>query len=226
MPSNIQGTFDEPKVNEVVKVIGLHAVVGQVKFELIHLAALMSVGGNLNEAQVNFIADQLIQQYPNETLADFKLCFQRGAIGLYGDIQRMDGITIGGWMKMYLDEKYQFLEDKLMKEKDNPYQPIEPVPATEVQPAPPEVAQKYIDEMKEQFTGRVQEVGLTPEEIKKEGKETPPRKRGTSYIPQPETWEPKTWERSMRQWIKDEYGNISEFKVLEILEELKSTLKP
>lgn len=124
LPKKIDQVFDQPKVNELTKAIGLENVQLMIQFELINLAALMSVGGNLNKAQVPFIADQLIDLYPNESIADFKLCFQRGAIGLYGDIQRLDGITIGGWMKRYLDEKYEVLENQLMKEKDNLYKPI------------------------------------------------------------------------------------------------------
>lgn len=220
MPATIEGTFDEPKIKEVILVVGAHAVAGQVKFELIKLAALMSVGGNLNTAQVNFIADQLIQQYPNETLADFRLCFQRGAIGLYGDIQRMDGITIGGWMKKYLDEKYEILEDRLTKEKESIYEPVT-VTTNDPTVASPEVVQKYIDMLKERFENRKNEIGLTEDEIKRQGKETPPKKKGTSYIPEPETWKGDTWERSMRQWIKDEYGTLPEEKILEVLHELK-----
>lgn len=190
MPSKIEGTFDEPKVREVIMAIGEDAVLLQVRFELIHLAALMSVGGNLNDAQAKFIAKQLCDMYPNETLADFKLCFQRGAIGLYGDIQRMDGITIGGWMKAYLDEKYQVLEDMLMKEKDKPYdytltsaEKVAHAPIKNGMPAPPEVAQKYIDEMKEKLSNRVKEIPLTEDEIKVEGDiDNIPRRKGTSYM--------------------------------------------
>lgn len=189
MPTKIEGTFDEPKVREVILAIGEDAVVFQVRFELVQLAALMSVGGNLNDAQSKFIAKQLVDMFPNETLADFKLCFQRGAIGLYGDIQRMDGITIGGWMKMYLDEKYQILEDKLMKEKDTPYsyvptssEAIGHAPIKNGMPAPPEVAQKYLDEIMDKLSDRKNEIGLTPEEIRAQGKETPPKRKSTSAM--------------------------------------------
>lgn len=222
MPSKIEGTFDEPKVREVVLAIGEDSVVFQVRFELIQLSTLMSVGGNLNDVQSKFIAKQLVDLFPNETLADFKLCFQRGAMGLYGDIQRMDGITIGGWMKMYLDEKYQILEDKLMKEKDNPYAYTPVEPAKEGLPAPPEVAQKYIDEMLSQFNNRVSEIGLTEDEIKKQGKETPPRRRGSSYDHADESqYTLKQLEMIRRQQIKNQYGILPEEKILEILEELK-----
>src|SRR5690606_17318229 len=120
---------------EVVAVAGEKEVVKYVHFELIKLASLLSVGANLTDTQASFIAEELIRVFPNETLADFKLCFQRGAIGQYNingekDIFRMDGIVLRRWMEKYLEEKYQVAEEKLMKEKDAYYRitadPTEP----------------------------------------------------------------------------------------------------
>jgi hypothetical protein len=229
LPTKPLDTFDLPKVREVVSAVGKSAVSAFVEIELVKLADRLSVSGNMSDGQIVFLSSTLIETFPNETLADFKICFERGAVGRYGNIFRMDGIVLMEWMKKYLDEKYQELEDQLMKEKDHPYIPTGPekigfAPIKNGMPAPPEVAQKYIDEMAAQFKPQ-KEHGFTEDDIKELGQEKPVR-RGASYVPQPSTWEPKTWERSMRQWIKDEYGNIPESKVLEILEELKSTLKP
>lgn len=123
-PAKIEHVFDQPKVCEVILAIGKAPVLNQIEFELECLADLMSVGGNLNTAQVPFIASQLVEIYPTESIADFKICFRNGAMGSYGQIQRLDGITIRGWMEQYLDEKYQVMEDNLMKEKDDLYKPI------------------------------------------------------------------------------------------------------
>jgi hypothetical protein len=123
-PTKIQQVFAEPKVQEVILAIGRPAVLNQIEYELECLADLMSVGGNLNVSQVPFIAEQLVEMFPTESIADFKICFRSGAMGKYGDIQRMDGITIGKWMEKYLDEKYQVMEDELMKEKDDLYKPV------------------------------------------------------------------------------------------------------
>lgn len=119
MPSRIADALNFPVVKEVCEVAGNDAVKRFVEFELIRLSALVNVGSNLTDLQVNFIADELIQAYQNETLADFKLCFQRAAIGQYGDIFRLDGVVIGKWMKAYLEEKYQVAESELMKEKES-----------------------------------------------------------------------------------------------------------
>lgn len=119
MPSRIEDALNFPVVKEVLQVAGEVEVRRYIEFELIKLANLVSVGGNLNNAQVVFIAQELIATFPNETLADFKLCFQRGAIGQYGEIFRLDGIVIRGWMGKYLEEKYQVMEDSLMREKED-----------------------------------------------------------------------------------------------------------
>lgn len=125
MPSKIEQVFEQPKISELVLALGVESVKRQIEFELVNLADLMSVGGNLNNAQVTFIAEEFVNLYPTESIADFKICFRRGALGAYGQIQRMDGITLREWMDKYLDEKYQVMEEMLMKEKDNIYKPID-----------------------------------------------------------------------------------------------------
>lgn len=118
MPVRIEDALNFPVVREVIATAGEKNVRKYVHYELIKLSALVSVGGNLNDMQADFIAQELIRLFPNETLADFKLCFQRGAIGQYGEIFRLDGIVIRGWMEKYLTEKYQVIETQLREEKD------------------------------------------------------------------------------------------------------------
>lgn len=172
MPTKIEKVFDQPKVFEIIKAIGDGPVKNQIEFELVTLASLMSVGGNLNRAQVPFIAAQLIDLYPNESIADFKICFQRGAIGAYGDIQRLDGITIGQWMKSYLDEKYEVLEAQLMKEKENIYKPVEKDPDYD-----PVKHQAWIDKLKEVCSVGNKVPEISDADIRRTGKEQPPLKR-------------------------------------------------
>lgn len=126
LPAKIELVFEQPKISEMSKAIGEQNVKLMIQFELIKLAELMSVGGNLNNAQVQFISEQLIELYPTESIADFKICFRRGAMGAYGQIQRMDGLTIGEWMKQYLNEKYIVLETQLREERDEYWKPITP----------------------------------------------------------------------------------------------------
>lgn len=179
LPTRIEGTFDLPKVFELVQATGKETVQQFIHFELVKLSNLVSVGGNITTAQAQFIASELIELFPNETIADFKLCFQRGARGDYGDIFRMDGIVIRKWMQTYLEEKYQVLEDQMMKEKDSYRQTIIPED-------PDETAKKYLAIMEEQLRPAGQKTtlsrnlqylndlkGLSEAEIAREGKEKP-----------------------------------------------------
>lgn len=119
LPSTFREVYALPKVCEQVKAIGLAPVKAMIQVQLGILASLMTTGGNLNDAMANFIAGSLIDMFPTESVADFQLCFQRGAMGRYGQIQRMDGITIGEWMGKYLEEKYSELESHIDKRKAN-----------------------------------------------------------------------------------------------------------
>lgn len=118
LPSTVKAATKEPPLCDVIRVSGKSAVIRYIEFELIKMNALISVGNKLNDSQVQFIATQMIEFFPNESLADFKLCFQRGTMGQYGDIFRMDGIVLRKWMEQYLDEKYQAIEQELMTERD------------------------------------------------------------------------------------------------------------
>lgn len=170
MPSKIDKVFDEPKIFELVKAIGEETVRGQIEFELIRLASLMSVGGNLNGAQVPFVAQQLMELYPMESIADFKICFERGSIGVYGDIQRMDGITVGGWMGKYLEEKYEVLEKRIANEKEQEKQKVNFAPQVN-SPETQKMIDDYLEKLKQVKTKGVRPI--SEEEIKIEGTDDP-----------------------------------------------------
>lgn len=96
-------------------------VSGFLEFELIRLAERINVSGNLTDAQIQAIAKNIIATYPNETIADFKICFEGMSNGKYikqDKLFKLDGSEIGYAIGKYLDEKYQVLENELMKEKD------------------------------------------------------------------------------------------------------------
>jgi len=122
LPKSVTLATKEPPICDVEKVVGRDAVVRFIEFELIRMTSLISVGNNLNNDQIQFISTQLVEMFQNESLADFKLCFERGCIGQYGEIFRMDGIVLRKWMEQYLDEKYTVIEEELRKSKDTPYQ--------------------------------------------------------------------------------------------------------
>jgi hypothetical protein len=150
----------------------LQTVQAFIEFELIKLAERINVSGNLTDSQIQFIAAQLVEMYPNETIADFKICFESAAMGKYGKLFKLDGIEVGQWMKTYLDEKYQVLETELMKEKEDMYKPVKVTDSA----TDPVKHQEWLNKLSE-AVGLNQKVStvpkLTEKEIRSEGQEKP-----------------------------------------------------
>lgn len=227
MPTKYSLVQEQPKVREVIEIVGVESVQSMVEYELLILASLMSVGGNLNKAQVPFIAEQLIELYPNESIADFKLCFKKGSIGEYGDIQRLDGITIGQWMKAYLDAKYEAIVNDMMKEKEVYNRPIIPEPEKELTPDDPEYYwhEAWLENLYRQFrpdTNVKKAMPLTSKDIEQEGQVEPKAKPYTStdksYLENyerhhawivanhdPYTGKPKPGYMEEAQWLREVY---------------------
>lgn len=183
LPARIVDTLDLPKLREMAMATSDKNVRGFIEFELIKLAERINVSGNLTDAQIEFIASQLYAMYPNETIADFKLCFERASGGAYGKCWKLDGVEVGNWMKAYLDEKYQVMENQLMAEKDEQYK--RPLQNTDWL----QLWKESIDKTDEQGGVKTESrnIGflnhlraITPDEARQEGQETP--KKATPYI--------------------------------------------
>lgn len=168
MPRTIKLALNEPPICEVEKVSGRNMVVRYVEFELIRMTSLVSVGGNMNDSQIQFAATQLVEMFSHESLADFKLCFERGCIGQYGEIYRMDGIVLRSWMEKYLDEKYQHVEATWEKEKKEEKGEVQPTEQGEGFKLAQEYAKKLAD------GNKVPRMDVN--EIKRNGQEDAPRK--------------------------------------------------
>lgn len=173
LPSTIQKAVGQPPICDLEKVVGRNQIVRYVEFELVKMTALISVGNNLNDSQVQFIATQLVEFFPNESIADFKICFQRGCIGQYGEIYRMDGIVLRHWMEKYLEEKYTVVESNWTKQKDDEKKPVDAVEGRDWLKA----WKESIDKLP-----HAKVLSLTQDQIEKEGKEKPP---ATDYNPSP-----------------------------------------
>lgn len=169
-----------PKVFQVINLIGHKKLCAYVEYELISLSQLTSVGGNLNNTQVVFIAEELVRMYPNESVADFRVCFRMGARGDFGEIYRLDAGVIGLWMKQYIDVKYNEIENDLMKQKDNYYTPPEPetLPPKE-RPVDDERRDEWLEKWKKSLEGiETKRVSpLSDSELIKWGKKKPPQSK-------------------------------------------------
>ncbi|HEY3429795.1 MAG TPA: hypothetical protein VGK39_03895 [Cyclobacteriaceae bacterium] len=117
--NRVSDLLDCEPIESLIKHAGSGVVQMYVEAELIKLAANINVNQalNLKNDQVPVIASHLMENYKWESIEDFTLCFRRAAMGLYGEIYRVDGAVIGQWFSRYLDEKYDALEQRKAKEK-------------------------------------------------------------------------------------------------------------
>lgn len=178
LPTTVKNAIGQPPICDVVRITGQAQVIRYVEFELIRMTQLISVGNNLNNSQVEFIATQLVEMFPNESLADFKICFQRGCIGQYGEIFRMDGIVLRKWMEKYLEEKYEVIDSEWNKTKSGEYH--QPIEQAEVGPG-----RKLFDEYANSLKMGAKVPDISDEEIRRNGQPEPPKKKAISYHSSP-----------------------------------------
>jgi hypothetical protein len=125
VPSKLEQVLESPPISALVNAgaekTSIEAVLA---IEITKASQMLTVGGNLRQGQSLEIAKDLIAQYPNESLEDFCYCLRNGTRGKYNDagkLFRFDSVVINEWFAKYLEEKYEAIESKLMKEKDQQY---------------------------------------------------------------------------------------------------------
>lgn len=187
LPATIKDALKCPPVKELLnhgaKINDLEACLA---IEITRTASMLSVGGNLKQGQSLEIAGALIREFPNESLQDFCLCLKRGLLGKYmidgkSDIYRFDILVICNWMKAYLEEKYQVVEDELMNEKESSHFVL---PEKKIDS---EEHQKWLDKLKEAVKPMEKnKIPSLPQEIIDEtGEENyraPAKTRGYAYF--------------------------------------------
>lgn len=118
--NKVADLLDCETITALISHAGERTVQMYLEVELVKLAANFNGNPalNLKDYQVPIIAEMLMQNYKWESIEDFTLCFRRASCGFYGEIYRIDGAVIGQWMARYLEEKYDALEQRKKKEKE------------------------------------------------------------------------------------------------------------
>lgn len=119
VPARIEDILDRPIIAMICKAIGYRKLEAFLSIQLTKLASRINIDPRLSlqTHQLNFIAHELILNYPTESLEDFVLCFKRGSMGFYGQIFRIDYAVLNDWMVKYLQEKYALIEAEIKSQK-------------------------------------------------------------------------------------------------------------
>jgi len=208
LPSTVRKAIGQPPLSDLIKVAGKGPVVLYVQFELVKMASRVSVGGNLNDGQVQFIATQLVEFFPAESLADFKICFERGCMGQYGEIFRMDGIVLRKWMEQYLEEKYALIDQEWEKEKGEHKKQIDSENPQQ------DWYKIWLDSVADK--DHKPRLGISDKEIQEEGQVKPKK------ISYPSTSEREIEKRELHlQWIRENFDARTGEKLDSFMDEIE-----
>lgn len=92
-----------------------HLPVSLLEVLICDLADFFNVGKNITEQQILASAHLILETYPNHTIEQVAMCFNRVKKGLYGEVyDRIDGGTIMRWLGKHTEEmRAQIQEENL-----------------------------------------------------------------------------------------------------------------
>lgn len=188
------------------------------------LAASINLNNNLNDFQIKVIVEDLYDRYHNESLEDFMLMFKKARQGEFGTIYTLHSAVVFEWMTKYLEQKYQVIEDNLMRERDEEYRKYGRNIVV-----PENMDRDHLAEWAEAIAG-VSANGIRPlteEEIQEEGQEKPKREvhkfdRTEAQIRINETY--RAIFKGQELCVRERHPEWSEEQIQERLSELKEEI--
>ena len=95
-----------PTLNKIKSELGEEAVLGFLKLHILDLRVFLNIGKTMSDAQTEQTALFILDEYPQLTIADIKLFFNKIKKGHYGQIyDRLDGQLILIWLNKYFEER-------------------------------------------------------------------------------------------------------------------------
>jgi len=114
----INDALAAPNLLSLSKQMGEAELVKRLYTVIAEGIAPFKVSNPMNERDILTTALDVLGSFGTDTLEDLILCFKSARLGLYGQIyNRLDGPTILGWLRKYLETKYQAKEDQLHNSK-------------------------------------------------------------------------------------------------------------
>lgn len=107
-PKSVDDVFasSEPSLGMLVKELGENRARAVVVLLLEEVVSFFNASNTMEDTQVAFTTDMIIEEYPYFKVDDMKLALRNGMKGKYGEIyNRLDGSVIMGWLRQYNRER-------------------------------------------------------------------------------------------------------------------------
>jgi len=94
------------RIGALVRAYSPEKVAALLKLQLIELNELLQLNKPLTEQAIDLIADELITNYSQLTIADVYLVLRRARTGVYGQFyESLNMPKVVGWFREYFDER-------------------------------------------------------------------------------------------------------------------------
>ena len=115
----IEDCLNKKSIARLKRESNLVSVIAFLRIIIGKTANYFNVSGNMNQDQVIETANDILNLYYFLSIEDFKLCFEKGRQLRYGQVFRMDGSIILGWLDQYVEERSEVAEqDNLNKHNE------------------------------------------------------------------------------------------------------------
>lgn len=119
IPASVKECINGTLIRNAIHTNGFDNVQRLLEVELIRLASRLNIANNLQDHQIPFIAESLIEMYPLETIESFIYIFTNGARGRYGKLfHTLDLTIINEWIQRYIEEKLNHVEQDYNNQKN------------------------------------------------------------------------------------------------------------